>query len=219
MTTSFGSKLIKLRKLNNVTQNDLADALNVSRSTISHYEKDKRVPDYNTINKLAGYFCVDVSYFFNDNHGKKQEKEVSGIKKLTTETISDSNNANKEIFDNLALVPGYLDVDFIFKVTGDHMTWVGIYPGDTALIKKSDSYNNESIIAVFDEGKSEKSHFRLYFLIQKGEKFYLKSANPKYEIVELKSKKSVVGELIGIVKPPPTLSVYYEMINEKVNWI
>ena len=59
---NFQSVLKSLRKSNNLTQEDLAKALKVSRSTIGMYENGSREPDYETLESIADYFNVDIDY-------------------------------------------------------------------------------------------------------------------------------------------------------------
>lgn len=59
---NFQSVLKSLRKSNNLTQEDLAKALKVSRSTIGMYESGSREPDYEMLETIADYFNVDIDY-------------------------------------------------------------------------------------------------------------------------------------------------------------
>ena len=59
---NFQSVLKSLRKSNNLTQEDLAKALKVSRSTIGMYENGSRETDYETLEAIADYFNVDIDY-------------------------------------------------------------------------------------------------------------------------------------------------------------
>ena len=47
-------KLKELRKVNNYTQDYVAEVLGVVRQTYSHYETGKRTPDAEAFYKLAG---------------------------------------------------------------------------------------------------------------------------------------------------------------------
>lgn len=57
---TFGSRLSKLRKEQKMTQDDLAFKLNVSRQTISSWERDRSEPDIATLNKIAEIFHSDM---------------------------------------------------------------------------------------------------------------------------------------------------------------
>ena len=52
----IGKKLIELRTEQNITQNELAKALNVSRQVVSQWEHDKRDPDLHTLKMIAKFF-------------------------------------------------------------------------------------------------------------------------------------------------------------------
>lgn len=59
---SFQSVLKSLRKCFGLTQDELANKLDVSRSTIGMYENGSREPDYETLEAIADFFNVDTDY-------------------------------------------------------------------------------------------------------------------------------------------------------------
>ena len=63
----FSDELQKLRKQNNMTQEELADKLGVTKSAISMYENGKRFPDYDTLERIANLLNVNISLFFSQN--------------------------------------------------------------------------------------------------------------------------------------------------------
>lgn len=55
----IGNKINQLRKLSGMTQEQLAEKLNVSRQTISKWESDSTSPDLESIVKISRIFsCV-----------------------------------------------------------------------------------------------------------------------------------------------------------------
>ncbi len=56
----FGQRLKKLRNNNDFTQQQVADALKIDRSTYSYYETGKTEPNYESTLKLAKIFGVTV---------------------------------------------------------------------------------------------------------------------------------------------------------------
>lgn len=58
-------KLRQLRTKKGMTQQELASALNVSRSTIAGYEAESKQPSYEMIVKLSRYFKVSTDYLLN----------------------------------------------------------------------------------------------------------------------------------------------------------
>lgn len=53
-------KLAELRKKNNLTQQELAEVLNVSYQTISKWENSVVFPDITVLPQISGYFGVSV---------------------------------------------------------------------------------------------------------------------------------------------------------------
>ena len=57
------SEILKnLRSTKGVTQDDMAEMLNIKRQTYSAYERGISVPDIAAITKIADYFDVTVDY-------------------------------------------------------------------------------------------------------------------------------------------------------------
>ena len=52
------NKIKYYRKKINITQENLAQALNISQGAISHYESGKRDVDLETCRKIAGFFVI-----------------------------------------------------------------------------------------------------------------------------------------------------------------
>jgi len=60
----FCDVLKKLRNSYNLSQGQLADKLNISKSTISMYELGNRSPDMEMLRQIADFFNVDINYLF-----------------------------------------------------------------------------------------------------------------------------------------------------------
>ena len=63
MNDSIGQKLRLLRKEKRMTQQELADALQIKRATISNYEIGRRSPHLSELRRIAEYFGVGLDYF------------------------------------------------------------------------------------------------------------------------------------------------------------
>lgn len=59
---NLGKRLKELRKSYGLTQENLADALDISRVNYTRYETDKARPDYETLILLADFFDVTTDY-------------------------------------------------------------------------------------------------------------------------------------------------------------
>lgn len=63
---SFANKLKALRNENKMTQQYVADRLNVARSTVAGYETKSRQPSHEKLTTLANLFHVTVDYLLDD---------------------------------------------------------------------------------------------------------------------------------------------------------
>ena len=55
-------RLSELRKDKGITQNELAEMLGVSRTTVANYETGNRTPEYDTLARLADIYQVSCDY-------------------------------------------------------------------------------------------------------------------------------------------------------------
>ena len=62
--TEYGNRLKNLRENAKLTQDQLAEKLNTSRSRISMYEQGKRQPDFEMQEAIADFFNVNIDYLF-----------------------------------------------------------------------------------------------------------------------------------------------------------
>lgn len=63
MSKEIGTKLKQLRKSRKLTQEDVANRVKITRSTISNYEIGRRTPHLKDLQKLATVFGVGLDYF------------------------------------------------------------------------------------------------------------------------------------------------------------
>lgn len=81
--SNFGEVLKKLRKNANMTQQELAEALWISKSTVSCYEQDTRFPSSEMLIRIATVFHVSVDYLL----GREQKQPILDITDLKDEDI------------------------------------------------------------------------------------------------------------------------------------
>ncbi|WP_019534280.1 helix-turn-helix domain-containing protein [Paenibacillus ginsengihumi] len=58
----YGERIARLREKHSMTQEDLANRLGITRASLSHYENNRREPDYDTTVKIANLFNVSIDY-------------------------------------------------------------------------------------------------------------------------------------------------------------
>ena len=122
---TFSEKLQFLRKHNGLSQEQVAEKLNVSRQAVSRWELGA-IPDMENVIKISNYFDCSLDYLMNDAvddvNGKVysvQEYNVKKIIQLKPETVS--------LITALVAFIAVLTIWIISKIAG-----TGIYRQDLA---------------------------------------------------------------------------------------
>ena len=76
---SIGETISSLRKKKGMTQNELAEKMNVTDKAVSKWERDLSCPDINTISKLADILDVSVEELLK---AKKKDNSNTKMKDL-----------------------------------------------------------------------------------------------------------------------------------------
>lgn len=92
----IGQRIRLLRNEKELLQKDLAKQLNLSQQTISLYESNKREPDYETLKKIADFFCVSIDYLLGRTDIKKSLCDENNVKE-SNKAISTANKLSEEI--------------------------------------------------------------------------------------------------------------------------
>ena len=79
----FCEKLIILRKKAMLSQEQLAERLNVTRQTISKWELDQSKPDMDKLKEISKLFAVDLETLTNDEISLEKPNNVTNTKKNT----------------------------------------------------------------------------------------------------------------------------------------
>jgi len=59
---NHGNRIAELRDQRGWTQEELAQSIGITRAALSHYEKNRRKPDFEILTKLADKFEVSIDY-------------------------------------------------------------------------------------------------------------------------------------------------------------
>lgn len=83
----FADKLIELRKKNGISQEELAEKMQVSRQSVSKWEGAQSVPDLNKILKLSEIFGVSTDYLLKDEIEISDSETGISLEKSESETL------------------------------------------------------------------------------------------------------------------------------------
>lgn len=90
----IGEFLKELRKDKNITQEQLAEKMNVSRRTVSRWETGSNMPDLDILVELSDFYNVDLRDIFN---GKRRENNMDREIKDTLLQAADYTQERKKV--------------------------------------------------------------------------------------------------------------------------
>ncbi len=73
----FGNRILELRKKENLTQEEPARKLDVTRQTISKREQGETYPDLNMISKLAKAFNISTDKLMNGKETSNKQLDIT----------------------------------------------------------------------------------------------------------------------------------------------
>ncbi len=83
----LADKIIKLRKKSGMSQEELAERINVSRQSVSKWEGAQSIPDLDKIIQISEVFGVTTDYLLKDDINEEEffGKDVSEVRKISLE--------------------------------------------------------------------------------------------------------------------------------------
>lgn len=118
----FANNLIELRKLNNLTQLELANKLGYSDKNVSKWENAQAIPSAEILLELSKYFNVSVDYLLKEH----TYNETNELKKSRHKS-----KRNKILITGLAIMCVWLIVLLIFVsiFTSVNNAWISLLYG------------------------------------------------------------------------------------------
>lgn len=103
---NFSENLRRLRKAKDIKQEALAEAMNVSRQTVSKWENGTAMPDFKKLNALAEYFGVTMDELLGFSNDKNNNDNINDytkeyINELITLENMQSSKKIKELYKKL----------------------------------------------------------------------------------------------------------------------
>ena len=77
MIVTFGERLYELRRNKNISQEELAELLDVSRQSISKWENDKAYPEMTRLLFMSEYFNVSLDYLMRGVEGDEINEDIA----------------------------------------------------------------------------------------------------------------------------------------------
>lgn len=99
---NLGNHLLSLRKSKNLSQEEVADKLNVSRQTISKWETNQSTPDFDKIIPICNLYNITTEELLTENKPTNKENKT-----IDNEELYDKARKNRAKVISLAIL-GYI---------------------------------------------------------------------------------------------------------------
>ena len=196
-----------LRKLNNISQKELATKLFVTPQAVSKWERGESTPNPDALVKMADIFSVTVDQLLGSQSAlqhDRMETDNNFIPYRPTGTVPVLGRIAAGVpISAIEEVEGYEPVTvsdpencYYLRVEGDSMTGAGIQSGDLVLIRQQPTADNGQIVACKvngDEATLKRFH-------QQGATVLLMPENPNYEPIVVPAKDFDTGyaQIFGV---------------------
>lgn len=104
---SLGEKLLKLRKKKGLSQEEVADILHVTRQTVSKWETDQSMPDFDKVVPICNLYEISTEELFHGEISTPREVEEVSIENTST---YQNYNRKKALFTTVAVMLYILSV-------------------------------------------------------------------------------------------------------------
>ena len=161
----FSDRFKQLRTERRLSQQNLADQLGFSKSSVNMYERGEREPGLESMETLADYFnnIIPISTKRFPLLG-----DIACGKPIMA-------NEEKELYVEAG---ANIRADFCLKAKGDSMIGARIYDGDIVFIRKQEMVNNGEIAAVIIDDEATLKRVNYY---PEKDLLILKAENSQYE--------------------------------------
>ena len=145
----ISSFLKELRQEKGMTQEQLAEQLNISNRSVSRWETGSNLPDLSMLITLAEYYGVEVGEIID---GKRKSENMNEEVKETLEKVA----SYSEMLNLKSMRKGIITMSIVFMIMVQISIWKGLSPAP--LISMVCAYSGASFISKARERK-DKSDF------------------------------------------------------------
>ncbi len=199
----FSDRLKQLRTARSLSQMELSRYLKVSKSSINMYERGEREPGFETLERIADFFNVDMDYLLgkSDIVNKTQLSfsvaniipmpEMRKIPLIGSIACGAPILADEHIEEYIN-IPRHIHADFALTCKGDSMINARIFDGDVVYIRQQDTVENGEISAVLIDGEATLKRVRLH-----PDRIILEPENPLYDPLVYRNEEMNTVRILG----------------------
>lgn len=208
---TLGIRLKQLRKDRKLTQQQLADKVGVSKTSIIYWEKDENIPKHDSLVALADTLGCNIQYLLNGSDKDKINKDCQNIKEIKTHMAPVLSWVQAGAFTNVQAVdmsqvqewlplPEECTNCFYLKVQGIS-NQPDFLEGDYILVDPDVYYNDMQSGDMVVVRRFEDATFKK-LVIETDNTRYLQALNPEFKpnIIPLDEHCHFVGQVIDCMR-------------------
>ncbi|MFO7878900.1 MAG: XRE family transcriptional regulator [Bacteroidota bacterium] len=203
---NFTDNIRFLRKRKKRTQDELAQELDLKRSTLSGYENKVAEPDLRTLIKFSDYFRIPADVLLREDLRKLSERDIQMLEagseayirgsnlRILSHTVNEENKENIELVNDKAkagYTRGYADPDFIRELPSFNLPFLS---GDRTY--RTFQISGDSMLPIPEGAWVTGEYVQNWLALKDGDAVIVLTLNDGivFKILEnqLKSKKEIV---------------------------
>ncbi|MCU4639321.1 LexA family protein [Acinetobacter courvalinii] len=211
---TLGNRLKSLRKSKKLTQQQIADAIGVSKTSVIYWEKDENLPKHDSLMNLSQILGVTSDYLLHGKDDNLLEKNISSSFPIVGRLIPVISWVQAGTWTTVDFVPvGTQFKEWLppnpkcgkngygLNVVGESMA-PDFRPGDKIYINPDfqiSDLKTGDLVIVACEGEDEATFKKL---IVESNGMYLEPLNPKWheKIMELREGCKLIGKVVGLYR-------------------
>lgn len=207
----FSSTLKKLREDAGLSQEELANALGICKSTVGMYEQGKRMPKTDTVlKKIATYFGVSIDYLvgYTGEAISPDLYERFSLRPVVLRKIPMLGNIAcgkpimcDEEYETFVEASSDVDADFCLTAKGDSMINARILDGDIVFVRQQEKVENGEIAVIIVN--DDEVTLKRFFYYPELNQVVLQPENPAYRPMVFMNEElshiRVLGKMVGFM--------------------
>lgn len=213
--SKFGDRLRYLRTQKSLSQQEFANQIKISKSSVNMYERGEREPGLVTLEVIADFFNVDLDYLLGKSDFPNKYEWLDNISNSSDFYQSYPDNIlplpkmnqvpllgtiacgapilAQENIDEQIDLPEHIHADFALRCKGDSMINARIFDGDIVYIRQQPTVQDGQIAAVLIDGEATLKRVRLF-----EDHLVLEPENPQYRPLSFWGADMNTPQILGL---------------------
>ncbi len=202
LSMMVGSRIKKYRLQRKMTQNDMAEKLNISMTTISRYESGERQPSSDILVRICSILNISVNQlFYEETSNTRPSDNTRSIPVIKYIDRNKPFTAKENIINYLSLPLDFLPSDDCFLIKAEDDSMAPIINKDAyVLIHPQVRIEEGAIGAILCEDETKVALKKVRFI---NDSILIESLNDNYDplIIDKNTRPPFIGQAINVWNP------------------